>query len=167
MRFRQRDIHSLIICCCFFVHCPSYWYRKHFPRNMQYSFSWWTSLSKIVLSIDVIFIPTACESNTEHGFLEEGGLIRELSLTSSLNFYLCTTFRQSRSLPEAALSCRWAVDDCIVSYRTRGGKGTKVKQLHCLLFLRFNRQMDCACKNLQLTDLTVLMKYLVSFPLCC
>ena len=67
---------------------------------------------------------------------------------------MCTVFRQPRPLPEGALSCLWPTDDCIVYYRTGGVRGDNSIVYD---FLRSSRQVDCAHKTLQLTDLSVLI----------
>ena len=61
------------------------------------------------------------------------------------------TLRGCTQLPLARHQLR-----CIV----QNGKGND-RQLLCLPFLRSSRQVDCASKNLQLSDLYVLIKFLV------
>ena len=89
-----------------------------------------------------------------------GGLKREYSSNFKPTFYPCTVFRRPRPLPEDTLGCRWPARwglFCIL----QNGRG-KGRQLHRLRFLRSSRQVDCTCQNLQLRDLTVFIKYLVS-----
>ena len=62
-------------------------------------------------------------AETEYTDSKEGGLTRELSSNLKLTFYPCTVFRQSRPLPEGALSYRCPTDDCIVNFRIWGVRG--------------------------------------------
>ena len=88
-------------------------------------------------------------------FIKDVGLIRQHCSNAKSTFYTCRVFRQSLLLPEGALSCRWAAADCIVYYIMGGVKGDN---LHCLRLVPSSRQVDCARKNRQLWDLTVLIK---------
>ena len=45
---------------------------------------------------------------------------------------------------------------------TKERKGNE-RQLHCLRFLRSNRQVDCAGKNQQLSDLYVPIKFIIHY----
>ena len=59
----------------------------------------------------------------------------------------------SRGCTQLLLAC------CRLHYILQSGRG-KGRQLNCLRCLRSSRQVDCARKNLQLRDLTVLTKSL-------
>ena len=74
------------------------------------------------------------------------------ALTLSLHFTRAV-FRQPRPFPEGALSSQL---HCIL----QTGTGIE-RQLHCLRILLSSRQVDCACKNRQLKNLTVLIKSLL------
>ena len=71
-------------------------------------------------------------------------------------FYSCTVFRQPRPRLEGAFSyCSQARYQ--LHYILQNGWRNE-RQLHCLRFLRSSRQVDCALKNGQLSDLYVLIK---------
>ena len=85
---------------------------------------------------------------------KEGGLRREFSSKFKPTFYPCS-FSPSMPTPRGRTQLPLARYRLHCILQNEKGIG---RQLHCLRLLRSSRQMDRACKNLQLTDRTVLIK---------
>ena len=82
-------------------------------------------------------------------------LTKEFSSLFKPTFHPCTVFRQPRPLPDAS--------PLSTALYTKEREGNE-RQLNCLRFLRSSRQVDCARKNRQLSDLYLVIKSLLICP---
>ena len=91
---------------------------------------------------------------------KESGLITEFSYNVKPTFYPRTVFCHQHPLPEGVFNCRWRADNCIVYYIIGGwGWGVNGNNFNVYGFYA----VDCARKNRQLSDFTVLLKSLLTF----